>query len=74
VRAKLDCPLCRAPLKLAIGFTGCDWLTKAGEGSGYDYFVSLDCTNDACGAVYNIGHLKREADFTPMDEENSCLA
>jgi hypothetical protein len=71
---KLDCPLCRSPLKLSIGYTGCDWLTVAGKGSGYGYDITLACTNDNCGAMYPIGHIKRESDFTPMNAENNCLA
>lgn len=71
---KLECVFCRSPLRLSIGYTGCDWHTVAGEGSGYGYDVSLFCTNDECGVIYTIGHIKKESDFVEMKPEHNCLA
>lgn len=59
----LKCGACGRELtKVYISFTGCDWNTKAGEGSGFDCEIKLDCD---CGRVYHIGNVRREEDFTP---------
>lgn len=64
---KLKCPGCNTNFKLNIAFTGCDWETDKGDGSGYNYPVSLYCNK--CGAVYTIGHIQKESDFTAMTDE-----
>lgn len=63
---KMKMPLCQncgRELKLSISFTGCDWKSEAGEKSGYDYEVRLDC--DFCGRVYTLGYVRNEKDFSP---------
>lgn len=64
---KLQCPGCGYNLKLIIGYSGCDWDTTKGEGSGFNYPVSLKCNK--CGRVYTIGHVKKEKDFAEMKDE-----
>jgi hypothetical protein len=69
----LKCPACGSDLTLSIGYTGCDWETRAGENSGYKWMVSLDCTNDNCGRIYPIGYIKNEIDFTEMIDKCKCV-
>jgi len=64
---KLKCPTCNVNFKLLVEFSGCDWDTKKGEGSNYNYPISLNCSK--CGAVYTLGHLKNECDFSVMKDE-----
>ena len=51
-------PLCQcgSPLYVSIGYTGADWDTIAGDGSGYGYEVSLRCNK--CNRSYAICNLK----------------
>ena len=67
----LKCPSCNSNLKLSIGYTGCDWNTKKGEGSGYGWEVSLFCVN--CGNLFTIGHMKECFHLAEMKEELSCV-
>lgn len=69
----LRCSNCGSELKLSIGYTGCDWNTEAGEGSDYNYEVSLDCTNQECASIYTIGHIKNINDFTPVIDRLKCV-
>lgn len=62
----LQCPECNATLKLTIGYTGMDWESKAGEGSGFGHEMSLNCTNDRCTRVFTLGYLRNEYDFSPV--------
>lgn len=62
----IKCPECGEELSFSIGYTGADWKTKAGEGSGYGYEVSLNCS---CGRVYPIGSIKNESDFAEIKDE-----
>jgi len=64
---KLKCPSCNSSLKLTVGFTGCDWDTAKGEGSGYGWPISLNCYN--CGRIYTIGHVKDYFNFSEMKDE-----
>ncbi len=57
----LVCPACGAELELHIGYDGCDWNSIAGEGSGFDYSVHLQCT--CCPRTYPVGRVKKEKDF-----------
>lgn len=66
---KLCCDKCGAVLKLNLGYTGTDWESEAGEGSGYGLQMSLDCTNSKCAAVYVLGYLKDYNDFSPLRKE-----
>lgn len=61
---KLKCPNCGSDLDLEIGFTGCDFDCEAGEGSGYDYEVSLACNKNGCGRVFKLGMIKKYSDFS----------
>lgn len=69
----LKCSECGSDLKLNIGYTGADWDTVAGDGSGYGWAIHLDCTNDSCALIYPIGHVKNFSDFTKMKNENKCV-
>ncbi len=64
----LECPVCQSMLKLSIGYTGCDWLCEAGEESGYDYEVSLNCVNGSCARVFTLGHMKNGNDFSEVKD------
>lgn len=70
---KLKCPECNSNLKLQIGYTGCDWETVKGEGSGYGFELSLLCTNEDCRRIFTIGHLKNEFDFSEVIDELKCV-
>lgn len=67
----LKCPKCDNVLKLQIGYTGCDWDTKKGKGSGYGWEVSLTCDN--CGRLYTIGHVKELNNFAELKDELKCV-
>lgn len=69
----LKCPICGTELELTIGYTGADWNTKAGKGSGYGWEISLDCTKDGCGRVYTIGHIKKYGDFSEVIDKYKCV-
>lgn len=69
----IKCPKCGSDLKLSVGFTGADWNTKAGEGSGYGWEITLDCTKFGCGRVYPIGNIKKYSDFTEVKDESKCV-
>ena len=59
----LTCGSCGRELEnVSTGFTGADWGTQAGEGSGFDYEIRLDCK---CGRTYHIGNTKGINDFSP---------
>jgi len=64
---KLKCARCGSDLNLSVPFDGCDWDSVKGEGSGFDYNISLDCS--ACGRTYAIGRLKSRFDFCENVEE-----
>lgn len=69
----IKCTECGSDLKLRVGFTGRDDLCKAGEGSGYGWEISLECTKKGCGRVYPIGHIKDYFDFKEVNEEYKCV-
>lgn len=54
-------------LDFHVMYTGADWNCEAGEGSGYDFEVSLVC--DKCGRIYTIGHVKSESDISPVKQQ-----
>lgn len=60
----LKCPSCNSVLKLVEGYTGSDWECEAGEGSGYDYEISLECTN--CAYIFPLGYVRGINDFSPV--------
>jgi hypothetical protein len=64
----LKCPACNSDLCLRLAFSGCDWETEAGEGSGYKYPLSLDCTNDRCARIFTLGYLKGYECFSQVKE------
>ena len=72
---KLKCPSCNSNLKLSIGYTGCDWNSKKGEGegSGYGWEVSLECTNEDCRNMYTIGMMKECFHLAEMKDELKCV-
>lgn len=65
----LRCSYCNAILKLQIGYTGCEWETVAGEGSGYGHEISLQCTNDGCATCFPLVHAKESHDVSVVKEE-----
>jgi hypothetical protein len=69
MKHKLKCTACGAELELSIAYTGCDWDSKAGKGSGYNYQITLDCPTEGCGIVYPLGHIKNERDFSEVIEK-----
>jgi hypothetical protein len=62
----LKCPSCSGELELEISFTGCDWETVAGEGSGYKYPLSLNCKNSRCAYVFTLGYVNDVRCFSPV--------
>lgn len=62
----LKCPACDSQLMISYGYTGADWECEKGEGSGYKYEVSLQCTTNACARSFTLGHLKDYADFSEV--------
>ncbi len=62
---------CGGELTLKTGFTGMDWETQAGEGSGFGWEISLVC--ESCNRVYPIGYVKQLGDFSPMNDQNKCV-
>ncbi|MEA5023913.1 hypothetical protein SDC9_15161 [bioreactor metagenome] len=69
----LKCPICNNPLKLDIAYSGCDWDTIKGQGSGYGWEVSLFCDNSKCGSLFTIGHIKNLCDFSELKPELKCV-
>lgn len=63
----LKCPHCNSTLKLDIAYSGCDWNTQKGEGSGYGWEVSLLCED--CGRLFTIGHTQEFNSFTQMKND-----
>ena len=57
---KLKC-VCGGNLELRHEFDGCDWNSKHGKGSGFDYPISFVCQK--CGSVFEIGRTKKFSDF-----------
>lgn len=64
----LKCVECGSDLSLCVAFSGCDWETEAGRGSGFKYPLHLDCTNDHCARVYTLGYLNDAYVFSPVKE------
>jgi len=67
----LKCPKCNSILKLDIAYSGCDWDTQAGQGSGYGWEVSLHC--QSCGRLFTIGHIKDYNNFEELKPELRCV-
>jgi len=60
------CEGCKKELKLStVSFTGCDWNCDAGDNSGFDYEIALECD---CGRIYTLGMIKSEKDFSPFKD------
>ncbi len=70
---KLKCPVCGNVLELEIGYTGCEWNCKEGEGSGYGNELSLVCHQKGCGRIYTLGHLKNAYDFSEVIDKYKCV-
>lgn len=67
----LKCPSCNSPLSLTVAFSGCDWNSEAGEGSGYNYPLMLDCIE--CPRVFNLGYLNSDRAFSPVKKQKPYL-
>lgn len=65
----LRCPYCESELQLSIGYSGCDWDTVKGEGSGYGWPISLDCTNESCAIIFPLVHAKEMHSVSVVKEE-----
>lgn len=68
----LVCPDCGAELEVSVAYDGCDWDSVAGEGSGFCWCVSLDCT--ACSRTFPVGRVKRSHHFSENKESDSVVA
>ena len=63
------CEKCKTErLEVKVGYTGSDWDSKAGDGSGFGWEISLVCPK--CGRGYVIGHLKSQYDFSEHVQKN----
>ncbi|CAM2952531.1 hypothetical protein PASE110613_09200 [Paenibacillus sediminis] len=65
----LKCPYCESDLELHHNFTGADWDTVKGEGSGYGWVLSLKCLNGDCSRVYPLVHSKEMHSISVVKEE-----
>lgn len=61
----LVCAGCGGDLKFDINLVGGDWNSEAGEGSGFDCAVHLECDKMGCGRIYIVGYLKNEHAISP---------
>jgi len=73
MKKMLKCPDCNSNLRLHVGYSGADWNTAKGEGSGYDWEVSLLCLNDDCRRLFTIGNVKDEYNFVERIDELKCV-
>ena len=71
---KIKCPNCGSELYLQLGYDGCDWDTVAGDGSGYDFPLSLCCHNNQCACIFTLGRLRNEFAFSESIEEYRSYA
>lgn len=69
MKKDLKCPVCGSDLELNIGYSGADWNCEAGEGSNFNYVISLDCTNDRCAGVFRVGYLRNPNEFSRVIEK-----
>lgn len=65
----LKCPYCGSDLKLEIGYTGMDWETVAGKGSGYGHVIHLSCMNDYCATVFPLVHVNDPYNVSVVKKE-----
>lgn len=56
------CEVCGSRLEMSVGYTGADWNSKAGEGSGFGWEVALICPD--CGRMYTVCYCKNERDIS----------
>jgi len=63
---QLKCTECNSDLKLSIGYTGADYNCENGENSGYEWEISLNCTNEKCAIIYILGYMKGIDDFSKV--------
>lgn len=56
------CPDCGKELEVSIGYDGCDWLSEAGEGSGFKTCVSLRCTG--CPRIFSAARVRDFSDVS----------
>lgn len=61
----LVCAGCGGDLEFGHNLVGGDWNSEAGEGSGYDVAVQLECNKFGCGRVYTVGYVKDERLISP---------
>ena len=57
--------VCAGDLRLSNNLVGGDWNSEAGEGSGFNVAVLLECDRYGCGRIYTIGYLKNEYAISP---------
>ncbi|MFL1672513.1 hypothetical protein [Paenibacillus dendritiformis] len=65
----LKCPYCDFDLVLHQGFTGADWDTVEGKGSGFGWVLSLECPNEDCSKVFPLVHSKEMHSISVVKEE-----
>ena len=56
------CGECGSGLEMSVGYTGADWNSVAGDGSGVGWEVSRVCPT--CGRCYVICHVKDSKDIS----------
>ena len=59
----MKCERCGGMMNLKVGYTGADWNSDKGEGSGYGYEVQMSC--DKCGQSFVLGYCRRHDDIVP---------
>lgn len=65
----LKCPDCGSDLELWQAYSGCDWNSEKGEGSGFGWEVYLACRGNSCARVYLLGYTKELHHFvTPIEK------
>ena len=60
------CQACGSPLRLSLGYTGADWDTVAGDGSGHGHVISLDCSR--CDRTYPLLGVRDVAEVSAYKE------
>lgn len=53
-------------LRATVSYDGCDWRSKAGDGSGFEFLVALECED--CGRIYPVIRLKDEFAVSQLKE------
>lgn len=64
----LKCVACKSEnLKMHVYYDGADWNSEKGEGSGFDYEVTLVCED--CGRAYPVCRVNNEFAVCAIKDE-----